>query len=58
MALQLLCGNKTFTVAGADWERGTTTIWDAVYKFVELVNLRLVPLLIRFPTGIKAQQSV
>lgn len=54
LALSQLAGSKRFTQASKDWDRGKTTMHEALTNFCNAVIDILGPRLIRIPVGEEA----
>ena len=54
LGLSILAGSKRFQIAGDDWERGRSTVHDALYMFCDVVIEHLLPMTTRFPVGEEA----
>jgi hypothetical protein len=58
LALSQLAGNKRFKQASKDWDRGASTMHEALVNFTSAVNDILAPVLIRWPTGAEASKCI
>ena len=58
LALSQLAGNKRFKLASKDWDRGRTTMHEALMNFCDAVNSILAPVLVKWPTGAEAQRCI
>ena len=51
MALVLLANSTHFRTASLVCEHSMSTVWDSFYMFLNACMEKIVPLLVRFPTG-------
>lgn len=58
MALSILCGSKRFVTGSQDVQRGCTTAWESLHRFVYYFNNLIGPHVIKFPVGADAIRSI
>ena len=54
LALSQLAGSKRYSQASKDWDRGKTTMYEALFNFCDAVCDLLGPRLVKFPQGEEA----